>query len=96
MIDWSRRTTEADRLQAVRVAMVCTRLQGRYVLGEAVCDRIDAIAADLSTPWALRQAIDHSLHWYRTSQSMDVMAYLMGFTDERMDALFVAAMGVDL
>lgn len=79
-----------------RAAMICSRLQGRLILGEAVCNAIDAIAADIKTPWAMRQTINNAIEWHRTSQAMTELGYLLGYSDEQMDDLFRAAMTVDV
>jgi hypothetical protein len=85
---------DAAKLEAQRDAMVCSRLQGRLVLGEDVCNLIDEIAADPKTPWAMRQTIANAIEWRRTSQSMTELGYLLGYTDEQMDDLFRHAMHV--
>lgn len=85
---------EAAKLAAQREAMVCSRLQGRLVLGEAVCAVIDEIAADPKTPWAMRETITNAIEWRRTSQAMTELGYLLGYTDEQMDDLFRQAMHV--
>ena len=74
----------------------CSRLQGRLVLGEATCAAIDAIAEDPETPWAMRQTITNAIEWQRTSQAMVELAWVLGFTDEEMDALFQTAMTVEV
>lgn len=79
-----------------RAAMVCSRLQGRLVLGQATCDALDAIAADETTPWAMRQTILHAIEWRRTSQAMTELGYLLGYTDTQMDELFEIAMEVEV
>jgi len=84
----------AAALAAERAGMVCSRLQGRLVLGEATCAKIDALADDPKTPWAMRQTILNAIQWERTSQSMTELAYLLGYTDEQMDELFRIAMTV--
>lgn len=81
-------------LNAEREAMKCSRLQGRLVLGEDVCAEIDAIADDPETPWAMRQTIQNSVEWSRTSQAMTELGYLLGYSDAEMDALFLQAMQV--
>lgn len=78
----------------MRAEMRCTPLQGRLALGETVCAAIDAMAADPLTPWAMRQTITQASEWGRTSQAMDELGYLLGYTPEQMDALFVAAMAI--
>ena len=86
----------ADLLATERAAMVCSRLQGRLVLGEATCDALDAMADDPETPWAMRQTIQNAIEWRRTSQAMTELGYLLGYTDEQMDDLFRLAMTVDV
>lgn len=86
----------SELLSAERAAMVCSRLQGRLVLGEATCAAIDAIAADPLTPWAMRQTIANAIEWRRTSQAMTELGYLLGYTDAQMDELFRAAMTVQV
>jgi hypothetical protein len=85
---------EAAQLATQREAMVCSRLQGRLVLGEAVCAIIDGIAADPETPWAMRETIANAIEWRRTSQAMTELGYLLGYTDDQMDGLFMQAMQV--
>lgn len=84
----------AIALAAERDAMVCSRLQGRLVLGEATSAALDAMAADPATPWAMRETINNAIEWRRTSQTMDELGYLLGYTPEQMDALFRVAMTV--
>lgn len=83
-------------LAADRAGMVCSRLQGRLVLGQATCAAIDALAADPATPWAMRQTITSAIEWRRTSQAMTELGYLLGYTDDQMDALFRIAMTVEV
>ena len=83
----------ADQSDA-RAKMLCSRLQGRLVLGPVVCAQIDAMAADPATPWAMRETIQNAIEWSRTSETMDTLGWLMGFSAEQMDALFEAAMQV--
>jgi hypothetical protein len=83
-------------LAAERATMVCSRLQGRLVLGEATCTALDAIANDDLTPWAMRQTINNAIEWRRTSQAMTELGYLLGYTDAQMDDLFRLAMTVDV
>lgn len=83
-------------LAAERAAMVCSRLQGRLVLGPQTCAAIDALAADPDTPWAMRETILNAIEWRRTSQAMTELGYLLGYTGEQMDALFRQAMTVEV
>jgi len=84
----------ATELQARREKMVCSRLQARIVLGEAVCAQLDAIAADPAEPWAVRQAILYAGDWHRASETMEALAWALGFAPEAVDTLFEAAMTV--
>ena len=81
-----------ERLASERAGMVCSPLQGRLALGEETCAVIDALAADPATPWAMKQAINQAADWRRTSQTMDELGYLLGYTPEQMDDLFRLAM----
>ena len=97
-IDFTRLiTTEARAAAALaerRAGMVCSRLQGRLVLGPDVVARLDAIAADPAESWGLRETIANTTEWHRTSQTMAALAWVLGITDEQMDTLFGAAMQV--
>lgn len=86
----------ARALAEERAAMVCSRLQGRLVLGEAGCAAIDAIAVDPETPWGVRETIVNAIEWSRTSQTIELLAYLLGYDAEEMDDLFRAAMQVQM
>lgn len=86
----------AEALAAERAGMVCSRLQGRLVLGEKTCAAIDAMAADDRTPWAMRQTILNAIEWRRTSQAVTELGYMLGYTDTQMDDLFRVAMTVDV
>ena len=97
-IDLSRIITAEARaataLTERRAGMVCSRLQGRLVLGPDVVARLDAIAADPAESWGLRETIANATEWHRNSQTMAALAWVLGITDEQMDTLFEAAMGV--
>ena len=86
----------ARALENERAAMVCSRLQGRLVLGETVCTALDAMAVDPLTPWAMRETVQNAVEWTRTSQTIDELGYLLGFTEAQMDDLFRAAMQVQM
>tara|TARA_R110000824_G_scaffold401040_1_gene610477 strand:+ start:1421 stop:1837 length:417 start_codon:yes stop_codon:yes gene_type:complete len=88
--------TDAELLVAQRMAMVCSPLQGRLALGEATCAAVDAMAADPDTMWAMKQTINSAIQWSRTSQSMDELGFLLGYTDAQMDDLFRLAMTIEV
>lgn len=94
-LGWTERDQTAEELQAEREAMVVSRLQGRLTLGEATCDQLDQIAEDPNTEWVIRQTIKHAETWRRTSQEMDELGYVLGFSEAQKDALFRAAMAVN-
>ena len=97
-INLSRIITAESRAAAAlaerRAGMVCSRLHGRLVLGPDVVARLDAIAADPAESWGLRETISNATEWHRNSQTMAALAWVLGITDEQMDALFEAAMQV--
>ena len=75
-------------LLAERARMLVSRLQGRLTLGPQTVEALDAIAADPDTPWAMRETINNAIEWRRTSQAMDELGYVLGYTPEQMDDLF--------
>jgi len=82
----------ASRARAQRRGcMVVSRLQGGLTLGADVCGRLDAIAGDPDTPWAMREAIVNAAQWERTSETMNELAYVPGCGPEAMDTLFEMA-----
>jgi hypothetical protein len=95
LIDFAQMITAEDRaataLAERRAAMRCSRLQGRLTLGPEVCAALDAIAADPETPWAMRETIANAGEWQRQSQTMDELAWALGFSAAQMDALFEQA-----
>ncbi len=92
MIDWTQVVTAEDKAAQVYQAewdsLVCSRLQGRLVLGEATCATLDTIAADPATPWAMRETISNAMEWRCNSQSMDELSYLLGYTETQRLELF--------
>lgn len=87
---------QSRAVQAARAAMSCSELQGRLTLGPAVCAALDVMATDPATPWAMRQTIAKAGTWYRLSQSIDELGYLLGYDDAQMDDLFAAAAKVSV
>ena len=80
-------------------------LQGILTLGEtrwnAVLEYRDRVYkddpdpdnkdGDPMTPWAQKVIIDNAADWVRTSQNVGFIGYLLEYTDEEMDALFIDA-----
>ena len=99
-IDFARMITPealaANTLATRRAGMVCSRLQGRLTLGPQICAELDALAADPETPWAMREIIANAATWQRNSQTIDELAWLLGFEPEAMDQLFDAAMIINV
>ena len=92
-------TTEqvAERLAQARASMVISPLQGILTLGEtewgkvlAFRDGVDADGEPLAT-WAQKVIINSALDWRRTSQNIAFFGFLLDYTDEQMDTLFIAA-----
>ena len=77
-----------DPAQA-RAAMRISPLQGILTLGETEWGKVLAYRDTAS--WAEKVVIDNAADWVRTSQNIAFFGYLLGYTDEQMDALFIAA-----
>tara|TARA_R110000737_G_scaffold64473_7_gene92226 strand:- start:7211 stop:7627 length:417 start_codon:yes stop_codon:yes gene_type:complete len=88
--------TPAELMVEKRKTMVCSPLQGRLALGEATCNAIDSMSSDPTTPWAMKQTINSAIQWSRTSQSIDELGYLLGYTPAQMDDLFTLAMTIEV
>jgi hypothetical protein len=84
-------------LAQARASMVISPLQGILTLGETEWGKVlayrDAVDKDGQplTPWVERAIIDNAQDWHRTSQTITFIGYLLGYTDEQMDDLFIAA-----
>ena len=81
-----------DLLADERAGMVCSRLQARVAIGPDTCAAIDAMAADLQTPWALRQTLLYAQEWRRNHQSMDELGWALGYDPAQIDDMFRLAM----
>ena len=90
--EWTVRTLTQDE---VRAGMVCTRLQGRLALGKAEIDRLDAFIDSFPNSWALREVVDNSVNWRRTSQDMVMLGFALGYDDAQMDEAFIRAMAIE-
>jgi len=73
----------------LRAAMVISPLQGILTLGEAEWGKV--LEYRETATWAEKIIIDTADDWVRTSQNIAFFGYLLGYTDEQMDALFIAA-----
>ena len=79
----------AIALAQARASMVISPLQGILTLGETEWGKVLSYRETAS--WAEKVVIDSAQDWQRTSQNIAFFGYLLGYTDEQMDALFVAA-----
>lgn len=75
----------------VIVPPVISKLQAELAVGEAVVAQVEAIMGDPATPWAMRRGWASASQLYRTSQTVDELAYLLGWDGAQVDAMFIAA-----
>ena len=74
-----------------RAQMVCPKKRGILTLGETKWGEVLTYRDLATTTWAERMTIDSATEWRRTSQEVQFIGNLVGYTDEQMDALFIAA-----
>ncbi|WP_235841838.1 hypothetical protein [Cereibacter johrii] len=100
IIDYSRLVKARDiRAQAearARGPAEISMLQAMIVIGEEKWAEAMAIAEDAAYPWAMRAAIRGATVLVRGSETMDTLAFLLGFSSEETDRLFVDAAKVTL
>ena len=89
MIIKIRQPDPAIALAQSRAAMVISPLQGILTLGETEWGKVLAYR-DTAT-WAEKVIIDSAQDWQRNSQNIAFFGYLLNYTPEQMDALFIAA-----
>jgi len=80
---------EAAELTKARAAMVISPMQGILTLGEKEWGKVLAYRDTAS--WQERIVINSALDWRRDSQNIAFFGFLLGYTAEQMDALFIAA-----
>jgi hypothetical protein len=74
----------------VREAMpTISPMQGILTLGETEWGKI--LAYRETATWQEKVVIDNAADWFRTSENIAFFGYLLNYTDEQMDALFIAA-----
>jgi len=92
-IDLTQIITQSDKasnaLAQARAAMVISPLQGILTLGETGWGKVLTYRDTAS--WQERAIIDNASDWQRNSQNIAFFGYLLGYTDEQMDTLFIAA-----
>jgi len=82
--------TEAEALAAKRDAMpLISPLQGILTLGETEWGKVLAYRETAS--WQEKIIIDNAGNWVRTSENIAFFGYLLEYSDERMDQLFIDA-----
>jgi hypothetical protein len=64
-------------------------MQGILTLGETEWGKI--LAYRETATWQERIVIDNAADWFRTSENIAFFGHLLDYTDEQMDALFIAA-----
>jgi len=74
----------------VRAAMpTISPMQGILTLGETEWGKV--LAYRETATWQERIVIDNAADWFRTSENIAFFGHLLDYTDEQMDALFIAA-----
>jgi len=74
----------------VRAAMpTISPMQGILTLGETEWDKI--LTYRETATWQERIVIDNAADWFRTSENIAFFGHLLNYTDEQMDAMFIAA-----
>ena len=81
--------TTAELLADERSGMAVSPLQGILTLGETEWGKV--LAYRETATWQERVIIDNAFDWVRTSQNIAFFGYLLGYTPEQMDTLFIAA-----
>ena len=79
-------------LLAQREGWVCDRWQIITVLGEKRWQAIVQFGASDDAAWGMKTVIDCAVSIPRVSQSVDLLAFILGLGDEEVDDLFRQAM----
>ena len=80
----------AELLAQARAAMpTISPMQGILTLGETEWGKI--LTYRETATWQERIVIDNAADWFRTSENIAFFGHLLEYTDEQMDALFIAA-----
>ena len=64
-------------------------MQGILTHGESEWGKIMAYRE--TATWQERIVIDNAADWFRTSENIAFFGHLLNYTDEQMDAMFIAA-----
>lgn len=81
-------------LQAERIGMTCSPMQGRLAFGEAEWAKVQAYY-DTHATWTEKVVIDSSGAWKRTSENIAFFQYLLDYSDEQVDDLFRLAATIE-
>tara|TARA_R110000737_G_scaffold72378_1_gene100874 strand:+ start:2391 stop:2789 length:399 start_codon:yes stop_codon:yes gene_type:complete len=76
-------------IEYLRQSMHCSKMQGILTLGETKWGEV--LAYRETATWAEKMIIDSAQDWHRTSENIQFIGYLVGYTDAQMDDLFAAA-----
>lgn len=75
-----------------RAMAQCTQTQGILALGEVEWGKVLAYGA--TATWAERVIVESAGNWHRNSENIQFFGYLLGMTDDEIDAKFRTAMGI--
>lgn len=81
-------------LAALRETWVCDRWQIKTVLGRDRWEAIEAFAAGPDAPWGLQTVIADAQIIPRASQTVDLLAFILGVPDDEVDEIFRQAIAL--
>jgi hypothetical protein len=88
--------SDEEILAEWRARTSVTPLQGKLALGETQWVRVEEILADPETPWTMKETIRAASVWKRNSEDIQALAWLLGFTETEVDALFEKALTINI
>lgn len=81
-------------LEAERQSWVCDRWQIKTVLGQVRWQTIVEFGTAEGAPWGLQTVIEDAVIIPRVSQTVDLLAFILGMTEDEVDDLFRTAMAL--
>lgn len=81
----------ATDLEASRKHMKCSKMQAMWALGADEWGKVISFRDHVDTTWVERVIIDSPQDWERVSQDTEFLAYVLGYSEEQMDQLFIQA-----
>ena len=78
-----------DAAKARATMPTISPMQGILTLGETEWGKI--LAYRETATWQERIVIDNAADWFRTSENIAFFGHLLNYTEEQMDAMFIAA-----